>query len=46
MSEEKLYKYCIRCGRLLKNTENRKRGMGQICWLKYQTELTKKHKLF
>ena len=31
----KEYNYCIRCGRRLKSEENRKRGMGKICYEKY-----------
>lgn len=46
MSEEKLHKICIRCGRKLKNIEARKRGFGDVCWQKYQKENDKKVKLF
>lgn len=46
MNEEKLYTYCIRCGKRLKTLENKQRGMGQVCWEKHQKALTKKHKLF
>ena len=31
-------KYCKRCGRKLKTTENRLRGMGPICWEKSHVE--------
>lgn len=34
--EDKQYKYCLRCGRKLKTEENRARGMGKVCWQKYQ----------
>ena len=30
-SEEKEYKYCLRCGRKLRNPEAKMRGMGKIC---------------
>ena len=29
--KQMLYKYCLRCGRLLKTEEARKRGMGKVC---------------
>ena len=35
---KKEYNYCIRCGRRLKNYENRIRGMGDTCWEKAQKE--------
>ena len=35
---KKLHNICIRCGRKLKNEENRERGMGKVCWEKYQKE--------
>ena len=31
-----LFKYCIRCGRMLKNPDAQKRGYGEICWKKQQ----------
>ena len=31
-----IYKYCRRCGRLLKGEENRKRGFGETCFKKVQ----------
>ena len=43
---EKLYKYCLRCGKRLKSLENRKRGMGKTCWEKSQTDKPKMHLLF
>lgn len=44
--EEKLHKYCLRCGKRLKSLENRKRGMGKTCWEKSQTDKPKMHLLF
>lgn len=35
---DKEYQYCLRCGRKLKSTENRLRGMGPICWEKSHIE--------
>lgn len=31
---QKEYQYCLICGRRLKSDENRKRGMGKVCWHK------------
>ena len=33
-----LYKYCKRCGKLLKGEENRRRGYGKTCFQKIFTE--------
>ena len=44
--KETLHKYCLRCGRRLISLENRKRGMGKVCWEKSQTEVPRKHLLF
>ena len=43
---DKLYKYCLRCGKRLISLEARKRGMGEVCWEKWKTEVAKKHLLF
>ena len=32
------YKYCLRCGRMLKKEETRKIGYGAICLQKIKTE--------
>lgn len=32
--EDREFKYCLRCGRRLKSSENRKRGYGKICYEK------------
>ena len=45
-NEPTLYKYCLRCGRKLVSLENRKRGMGKVCWEKSKVEKGKTHKLF
>ena len=39
-----LFKYCIRCGKLLKNPDAQLRGYGEVCWKK--TQLDKQTKLF
>ena len=31
-----LFKYCVRCGRRLKNADAQMRGYGEICWKKIQ----------
>ena len=31
---DRLYKYCLRCGRKLKTEESRKIGMGKTCLMK------------
>lgn len=36
------YEYCLRCGRKLKSSENRLRGMGKVCWEKSQQTLIQK----
>lgn len=36
------YEFCLRCGRKLKNPENRLRGMGKICWEKSHLEQSKR----
>ena len=33
-----MYKYCRRCGRRLKGEENRRRGYGETCFRKTQSE--------
>lgn len=40
----KLYKYCLRCGRLLKNPEARIKGFGVVCEKKMKQ--CKKGRLF
>ena len=40
--EQRLFKYCIRCGRKLVSMENRQRGMGDTCWEKWKVQETKK----
>ena len=30
------FQYCIRCGRKLKSQEAKERGMGKVCFEKYQ----------
>lgn len=42
LSTENEYIYCLRCGRKLKNPENKKRGMGKICWEKSKTDNKKR----
>ena len=32
------FKYCLRCGRRLKNTEAQERGYGDVCWKKQQAD--------
>lgn len=44
-TEEVDHPVCIRCNRKLKSPEVRLRGMGDVCWKKYQQEQAKK-KLF
>ena len=44
-TEEVDHPVCIRCNRKLKSPEARLRGMGDVCWKKYQQEQAKK-KLF
>lgn len=36
MIEQKEHKYCLRCGRKLKNVDARLRGYGEVCWKKKQ----------
>lgn len=36
--DKKEYPRCVRCGRILKNPENRDRGMGEVCWMKYKNK--------
>ena len=38
----KEYKYCLRCGRKLKNQEARQRGYGSICYEKQKLNNHKK----
>ena len=38
------HKYCLRCGRKLKNPKYRERGYGEVCWKKIKD--VKKRKLF
>ena len=38
METDKEYKYCLRCGRRLKNPEAKKIGYGKICLAKVKTE--------
>lgn len=35
---DKEYDFCLRCGRKLKNAENRKRGYGVVCFKKAHTK--------
>lgn len=35
----KEYDFCLRCGRKLKNAENRKRGYGVVCFKKAHTKI-------
>lgn len=42
MKEQKEYKYCLRCGRQLKNPEAKKLGYGKICYTKIQNKGRKK----
>lgn len=44
-TEEIDHPVCIRCNRKLKSPDARLRGMGDVCWKKYQQEQAKK-KLF
>lgn len=32
------HKFCIRCGRKLKNEESQELGFGPVCYQKWQTE--------
>ena len=32
-----LFKYCVRCGRRLKNPDAQMRGYGEVCWKKQQS---------
>ena len=43
-NSENEYVYCLRCGRKLKNPENKIRGMGRVCWEKSRTD--KQRRLF
>lgn len=44
---QKMYQYCLRCGRKLVSVVNRERGMGKVCWQKTQTERkNERRKLF
>lgn len=36
-----IYKYCRRCGKVLKGEENRKRGYGKTCFAKARAEAEK-----
>ena len=36
------YKFCLRCGRKLKNPEAKKLGYGKICYSKIQSKSRKK----
>lgn len=38
IKSERIHKYCLRCGRKLKNEEYRVRGYGEVCWKKMQSE--------
>lgn len=40
------YVYCLRCGKRLHSEENKKRGMGKVCWEKTQAEHNKMQRLF
>lgn len=42
MKENQEYKYCLRCGRQLKNPEAKKLGYGKICYTKIQNKGRKK----
>ena len=33
-----IYKYCRRCGKLLKGDENRRRGYGKTCYVKAKAQ--------
>lgn len=37
-----IFKYCRRCGKLLKGEENRKRGYGETCFRKTRAEAHRK----
>ena len=37
-NSEVKHKYCLRCGRKLKNPENIARGMGKVCYEKSKTD--------
>lgn len=37
-TEEGLHKYCLRCGRLLKNVDARRKGYGAVCEKKIKHE--------
>lgn len=37
-TEEGLHKYCLRCGRLLKNVDVRRKGYGAVCEKKMKHE--------
>ena len=37
-TEQRQYKYCLRCHRLLKSEESKAKGMGKTCWEKYLKE--------
>lgn len=39
--EIKEYKYCLRCGRRLKNPIFQQRGYGEICWQKIKRRKVK-----
>ena len=39
---KKIYKYCLRCGRKLKNPEARIRGFGMVCYNKMKQEKQKR----
>lgn len=36
MEEIKKYPICKRCGRRLRTDDAKERGMGKVCWEKYQ----------
>lgn len=41
-NDVKEYRYCLRCGRVLKKEETRKIGYGKVCYEKMKNETVKK----
>ena len=37
MKQEKMYDYCLRCGRKLKNQKAKELGYGMVCYKKLTT---------
>ena len=39
---DKQYRYCLRCGRVLKKEEAKRIGYGKVCYEKMKQETTKR----